>query len=57
VVASIAMMFMMHGAYKYVNGWLSNREPAYLYDAGAHLAAVWARRLSTPTLPIRVSGT
>jgi hypothetical protein len=36
------MMFVMHGAYKYANGWLSNREPAYLYDAGAHLAAVWA---------------
>jgi len=45
VVASIVMMFMMHGAYKYVNGWLSNREPAYLYDAGAHLAAVWAPAL------------
>src|SRR5882757_5186218 len=42
VFASIAMMFVMHGAYKYANGWLSNREPAYLYDAGAHLAAVWA---------------
>ena len=45
VVASIAMMFVMHGAYKYANGWLSNREPAYLYDAGAHLAAVWAPAL------------
>ena len=42
VVASITVMFVMHGAYKYANGWLSNREPAYLYDAGAHLAAVWA---------------
>ena len=42
VIASIAMMFVMHGAYKYVNGRLSNREPAYLYDTGAHLAAVWA---------------
>src|SRR5947207_15996495 len=42
VVASITMMFVMHGAYKYANGWLSNREPAYLYDAGAHLGAVWA---------------
>jgi hypothetical protein len=42
VIASIAMMFVMHGAYKYANGWLSNREPGYLYDAGAHLAAVWA---------------
>jgi hypothetical protein len=45
VIASIAMMFMMHGAYKYVNGRLSNREPAYLYDTGAHLAAVWAPAL------------
>src|SRR5262249_50105412 len=42
VMASIAMMFVMHGAYKYANGWLSKREPAYLYDAGAHLVAVWA---------------
>src|SRR6476646_6182549 len=42
VITSIAMMFVMHGAYKYANGWLSNRRPAYLYDAGAHLAAVWA---------------
>ena len=39
------MMFVMHGAYKYANGALSNREPAYLYDAGAHLAAVWAPAL------------
>jgi hypothetical protein len=40
VVASIAMMLMMHGTYNYVNGWLSNREPAYLYDTGSHLVAV-----------------
>ena len=45
VVASVAMMFVLHGGYKYANGWLSNREPAYLYDAGAHLAAVWAPAL------------
>src|SRR6478672_9553210 len=45
VAASIAMMFVMHGAYKYANGYLTHREPAYLYDAGAHLAAVWAPAL------------
>ena len=45
VIASVAMMFVMHGAYKYANGWLSSREPAYLYDAGAHLIAVWAPAL------------
>jgi hypothetical protein len=45
VAASIAMMFVMHGAYKYANGWLSKREPAYLHDSGLHLAAVWAPAL------------
>ncbi|HEY2681667.1 MAG TPA: hypothetical protein VGI59_10130 [Candidatus Udaeobacter sp.] len=45
LAASIAMMFVMHGAYKYANGYLSKREPGYLYDAGAHLAAVWAPAL------------
>ena len=39
------MMFIMHGAYKYANGWLSKRQPAYLYDAGSHLVAVWAPAL------------
>jgi hypothetical protein len=45
VAASVAMMFLMHGAYRYANGWLSSREPDYLYDAGAHLVAVWAPAL------------
>ncbi len=45
LAASIAMMLMMHGTYKYVNGWLSNREPAYLYSTGSHLVAVWAPAL------------
>lgn len=42
VIASVSMMFLMHGAYKYANGRLSSREPGYLYDTGAHLVAVWA---------------
>lgn len=45
VLASVAMMFLMHGAYKYANGWLSSREPDYLYNTGAHLVAVWAPAL------------
>src|SRR3954453_7215979 len=45
VIASIAMMLVVHGAYKYANGRLSHREPAYLYNAGDHLAAVWAPAL------------
>ena len=45
VVASVALMFVMHGAYKYANGWLSKREARYLYSTGDHLAAVWAPAL------------
>ena len=32
----------MHGAYKQVNGWLTDRDPAYLYATGLHLLAFWA---------------
>ena len=42
VVVSVALMSVMHGAYKRVNGSLSKREPAYLYGTGTHLVAVWA---------------
>lgn len=45
LVASLAMMFVIHGAYKYANGRLSHREPGYLYSTGDHLAAVWAPAL------------
>lgn len=45
LVISVALMFTIHGAYKHVNGLLSKREPAYLYDTGAHLVAVWAPAL------------
>jgi hypothetical protein len=45
VVVSVALMFVMHGVYKHVNGSLTKRDPAYLYDAGSHLVAVWAPAL------------
>jgi hypothetical protein len=45
VVASAAIMLAMHGAYKQVNGWLSHREPDYLYTTGLHLVSVWAPAL------------
>jgi hypothetical protein len=40
VIASVAMMFVMHGAYKYANGWLTNREPAYLYAGDKSVLAI-----------------
>jgi hypothetical protein len=45
VVASLAIMLLMHGAYKQVYGKLRKRESAYLHDAGAHLVALWAPAL------------
>ena len=45
VVVSVALMFVMHGVYKQVNGSLTKREPAYLYGAGTHLVSVWAPAL------------
>ena len=42
-----AVMFVMHGAFKYANGRLTHREPAYLRETGAHPAAVWAPALES----------
>jgi len=42
VLASVVIMFVTHNVYKQVNGWLSKREPAYLYGTGFHLVSVWA---------------
>ena len=42
LVASLAIMLLMHGAYKQMYGKLSKRESAYLHDSGAHLVSVWA---------------
>ena len=42
LAASLAIMLLMHGAYKEVYGKLSKRESAYLHDSGAHLVSVWA---------------
>ena len=45
VIASVLIMLVTHRAYKGVNGWLLEREPAYLYTTGFHLASVWAPAL------------
>ena len=42
LITSIAVMLVLHGAYKQVNGWLCGRAPAYLYATGLHLLAFWA---------------
>jgi hypothetical protein len=45
VAASLAIMLLMHGAYKQVYGKLRKRESAYLHDAGVHLVSMWAPAL------------
>jgi hypothetical protein len=45
VLASVAIMFVTHSAYKHVNGWLCKREPAYLHGSGLSLVSVWAPAL------------
>ena len=42
LLASIAVMMLLHGTYKQVNGLLCGRPPAYLYATGLHLLAFWA---------------
>jgi hypothetical protein len=36
---SVMLMFLLHGGYKRANGWVSEREPAYLYGTGLILLA------------------
>ena len=42
LLTSVAIMLLLHGTYKQVNGWLCGRAPAYLYATGLHLLAFWA---------------
>jgi hypothetical protein len=42
LLTSIALMLLLHSAYRQVNGWLCGRQPAYLYATGLHLLAFWA---------------
>ena len=42
MLLSVTLMFLLHTGYKRANGWLSQREPDYLYSSGATLLAFWA---------------
>ena len=56
VIASIAMMFVMHGAYKYANGWLSNRRAGlFVRCRSSPCRRLGARASSHLTPAIRVS--
>jgi hypothetical protein len=42
LLLSVTLMFLLHAGYKRTNGWLSHREPNYLYSTGITLLAYWA---------------
>ncbi len=41
-ILSVALMLLLHRGYMQLNGWLTDRHPAYLYATGLHLLAFWA---------------
>ena len=45
LLLSVTLMFLLHAGYKQANGWLSHREPNYLYSTGVTLLAYWAPAL------------
>jgi hypothetical protein len=42
LLVSIALLFLLHGGYKRFNGWISEREPAYLYGTGLVFLCYWS---------------
>jgi len=42
LLLSVTLMLLLHAGYKQANGWLSHREPSYLYSTGITLLANWA---------------
>jgi hypothetical protein len=42
LLVSVLLMFLLHTGYKRANGWISEREPAYLYGTGLVLLAGWS---------------
>ena len=42
LLASVLLMLLLHTGYKRANGWVSKREPAYLYATGTTILAYWA---------------
>ena len=51
LLLSVTLMFLLHTGYKRANGWLSHREPDYLYSTGITLLAFWAPVLQPEDAP------
>ena len=51
LLLGVTLMFLLHAGYKRTNGWLSQREPDYLYSTGITLLAYWAPVLQPEDAP------
>ena len=51
LLLSVMLMFLLHAGYKRTNGWLSHREPDYLYSTGTTLLAYLAPVLQPEDAP------
>ena len=51
LLVSVATMYVLHSSYQRVNGFLSHREPGYLYVTGTYLLSFWAPALKPSDAP------
>jgi hypothetical protein len=51
LLLSVMLMFALHTGYKRLNGFLSHREPAYVYATGVTLLAFWSPALEPGDSP------
>lgn len=51
LLLSVALMFVLHTGYKRLNGYLSKREPAYVYATGVTILAFWSPALEPGDSP------
>ncbi len=55
LAVSAAMLVLLHTGYRQLNGFLSNRPPAYLYDDGFFALAAWSSLILPEDLPPEIA--
>lgn len=53
IITSISLFIVLHSGYKYLNGYLSNKPPAYQYQSGTFLLSDWAPIVSANDFPLQ----
>jgi hypothetical protein len=50
-IVSVATMYVLHSSYQHLNGFLSHRDPRYVYVTGTYLLSFWAPILKPSDAP------